>query len=186
MAIGFLPYSSINSNTITESAKLSLCRSIIGVYRIALEMQAFNSQFSTYLTSPWKRSWSKTWILISSVLTSVSHEYRYSNTIREYLNWPNILNYSNIRVFAEYYSNSMCNVTCSTKMYAKALLSEFSTSLAVNIIINIIINIISIINITVIFISLINTNTKMSDSSLSLPLMSKLSLLILLPVPLFL
>jgi hypothetical protein len=71
-------------------------------------------------------------------------------------------------------------------MYAKALLSEFSTSLAVNIIINIIINIISIINITIIFISIINTKVKMSDSSLSPPLMSEPSLPILPPVPPFL
>ena len=54
----------------------------------------------------------------------------FANSIREYLNRLKILHYSNIRVLPEYYSNSTCNVTCSTNMYAKALISEFSTYLS--------------------------------------------------------
>src|ERR1035437_8015110 len=51
----------------------------------------------------------------------------FANSIREYLNRLKILHYSNIRVLPEYYSNSTCNVTCSTNMYVKALISVFST-----------------------------------------------------------
>jgi hypothetical protein len=66
-----------------------------------------------------------------------------------------------------------------SRVTAKAPVAEFSTHfscLTVSIIINIIVKFISVINITVKFISIINTIAKMSDSSLSPPPQSEMSL----------
>jgi hypothetical protein len=72
-------------------------------------------------------------VLPSVLATNTGIRILFANTIREYLNRLKILHYSNIRVLPEYYSNSTCNVTCSTNMFAKALISEFSTYLSVGI-----------------------------------------------------
>jgi len=113
----------------------------------------------------------------SSIITnSVGHKYRYSNTIREYLNRPIILDYSNIRVLPEYYSNTTCNVTCSAKAPLVRVFNLLFLSTTINITINITTRSISIINIIVKFISVINLIAKMSESSLSPPPMSEPSL----------
>jgi len=107
------------------------------------------------------------------------------NIRHEYFNWPKVLKSSNIWIFPKYYSNSMCNVTCS----AKALLSEFSTySFLSNTVTLLLISLLDslaslILSLDLLALLILSLICKMSDSSLSLPLMSKLSLPVLLLAP---
>ena len=64
-------------------------------------------------------------VLETVLATNTGIRIVFANTVRECLNRPIILDYSNIRVLPEYYSNSTCNVTCNTMCHVTLL---FGTS----------------------------------------------------------